>query len=105
MYREICDYFFFSKYLVGMMSCIVFYALFPAIAPTILNRIMSVENGTYKKSLAFYIEYFIDEEEYFVLLLLHTVFVGVIVSLFTGSIIAAYIICISHIIATFNAVG
>ena len=83
----------------------LFFPIVPAVALSILNAILNLKNDTYKRSLAFQIEYFVDLDEHFTFPFLHTIFSCWVMCTFVSVVGSVYIIFTYHNIAIFNAVG
>ena len=70
----------------------------------VLNKILSLENETFEKSLAYQIEYFIDVDQHFFLPFLHTFIVTLLLTTFCMGYVISYIIGIYYVIGTFNVI-
>ena len=81
------------------------YVSAPAVLPSILNSILNLGNSTYKKKLAYKLEYFVDQDEYFIYLFGHfftSLFtIGVVMS----AICMTFILGVYWVIGAFDAVG
>ena len=79
------------------------FAVSPAIFPVVINTIL--KNSTYEKELCVQIEYFIDQDRYFIYTFLHVLFSIYIMYLISACLGGLFIITTYHIIGEFNVVG
>ena len=91
-------------FLVIVVFSASFVAILPAVTPAILNRIKAFENDTFKKQLAYEIEYFVDQDEHYWFPFLHFLFSSVLMSFAASAIGVVYITCMYYSIGTFKAV-
>ena len=81
------------------------FPIFPAVTPIILNSILRPENNSFERSLSYQIEYFVDINENFLLLLVHTIFTSTLAGSMISTLGASYIVCSYYIIGSLEAVG
>ena len=93
-----------SVFLVTTTATAFLFSISTVVTPMVLNKILSLENETFEKSLAYQIEYFIDVDQHFFLPFLHTFIVTLLLITFCNGYAISYIIGIYYVIGTFNVI-
>lgn len=83
-------------------ACVSFVTL-PAIVPSLLNIAFPL-NESRPKVLCYYAEYFIDQQEYFYYLVLHTFICVAFSILILTAVDSTFVSCVYHIIGLFKIV-
>ena len=92
---------FFS---VMVMSGDLTFMIVPTALPPLLNIILDLKNNTIKKALAYKVEYFVDEDEYFNYIFMHILMGAILIGFIIGSIDIMYIVLIHHVTGSFDAI-
>ena len=88
-----------------MLISMVVIAMLPVVMPDILNAVIDLENSTYKRKIVFQIEYFVDQDEYFIYLFMHF-FISCLLNYFTtAGACTIFLLSIYYVIGAFNELG